>query len=65
MSQSPQRKDSALNLEALSAEELERVTITFCSLEKPQSGESLAPPPHRRCDSTHREILRQPFFLDR
>jgi hypothetical protein len=65
MSQSPRRNDSALNLEALSAEELERVINTSCSLEKPQSGETLAPPPHRRCDSNHREILRQPFFLDR
>lgn len=65
MSQSPRPDDPALNLEAMSAEELERVTIALCSLEKPETPETLAPPPHRRCDSNHREILRQPFFLER
>lgn len=65
MSQSPRRNDSTLNLEALTDEELERVLITPTRLEKPQSTETLAPPPHTRCDSNHREILRQPFFLDR
>jgi hypothetical protein len=65
MSQSPRPEDPALNLEALSAEELERAMIALCSLEKPQPSENLATPPHRRCDSNHREILRQPFFLDR
>lgn len=65
MSQSPRPEDPALNLEALSGEELERAMIALCSLEKPEADQNLATPPHRRCDSTHREILRQPFFLDR
>lgn len=64
MSQSPRREDSALDLESLSAEELERVLVTVSSVEKSQP-ETVAPPTNRRCDSTHREILRQPFFLDR
>jgi hypothetical protein len=64
MSQSPRRQDSALDLEALSAEELERVLVTRTPVENSQP-EAVLPPINRRCDSNHREILRQPFFLDR
>lgn len=64
MSQSPRREDSTLDLEAMSAEELERVLVSASPVDKPPS-EDVVPPLNRRCDSTHREILRQPFFLDR
>jgi hypothetical protein len=64
MSQTPPRKDSALDLEALSTEELERGFVTGNSRQNPEE-EAVSPPQNRRCDSNHREILRQPFFLDR
>ncbi len=63
MSQSP-RRDSALDLETTSADELERVLVTRTPVENPQP-EPVARPANRRCDSMHREILRQPFFFER
>jgi hypothetical protein len=65
MSQSPLREDPAWDLESTSSEELERVLIALSSVEEPEPEDLTPPPPNRRCDSTHREILRQPFFLDR
>lgn len=65
MSQSPRRDDSSLDLEALSSEELGRVPITVEAAESQRAEETVRPPANRRCDSAHRELLRQPFLLDR
>ena len=64
MSQSPRRQDSALDLETTSADELERVLVSRTPAENSQPDE-VARPATRRCDSMHREILRQPFFFER
>ncbi len=66
MSQSPHRDDPSLDLETASSEELERALISEGETEKEQAEQPIStPPPTRRCDSPHREILRQPFLLDR
>lgn len=63
MNQSPRPDEPTLDLEATSAQELERV-LTIPETQQ-QEDEFTQPPPKRRCDSSHREILRQPFLLDR
>lgn len=66
MSQSPHRDEPSLDLEVTSAEELQRVLIIETLIEiEAQQEEVTPPPPKRRCDSAQREILRQPFLLDR
>ena len=66
MSNNPpdRQNEPPLNLEAASAEELGRGFVI--SPEKLDADNSVsAPPPCRRCDSAHRELLRQPFALMR
>lgn len=66
MSQTPRRDDPALDLEVNSVEELQRVLIIEVIVETSQKEDEFTqPPPKRRCDSAQREILRQPFLLDR
>jgi len=65
MSQSPRRDEPTLNLEAASSDELDRVLISVNTRDyRPVEEEVTPPPAKRRCDSAHREILRQPFLTD-
>ena len=65
MSHSPRRDEPTLNLEASSTEELDRVLISTGAMESRPPEEPVQPPANRRCDSAHREILRQPFSYER